>query len=465
MGQHCAVSTASLLSALREAVGNAHVLTDADLRAGYERDWTGRWRGRAAAVVRPESVEQVVAVLAVCGDSGAAVIPQGGNTGLVGGSVPRVEADREQVVLSLARLRDIEPVDAAAGEVTAAAGVTLGALQEHARPAGFGFGVDLGARDSATIGGMVATNAGGMQVFRHGPMRAQMVGIEAVTAAGSVLRRLPGLVKDNTGYHLPSLLAGSEGTLAVITRARLRLVPLHPRRAVALLAVDDAGAAVELAATLRQALPNLLAAELFFDDGMMLVLNHGGGERPFKQPYPAYLLVEVDGATDPSDALVEAVDAAGGLVREVVVAADPAGRERLWRLRERHTEAVNAEGVPHKLDVAVPVSRLAAYATEVREAIRAVAPDASVYLYGHVSDGNLHVNVVGPPPEDESVDDAVLELAIAMGGTVSAEHGIGVAKVGWLERDRGKANVAAMRAIKQALDPDWMLNPGVLLRR
>jgi FAD/FMN-containing dehydrogenase len=464
MAQDCAVSKPSLISALRDAAGGAHVLTDADLRAGYERDWTGRWVGRAAAVVRPQSTEQVVAVLAACRDGGAAVIPQGGNTGLVGGSVPRAVGDREQVVLSLSRMRELDAVDSAAGEVTVAAGATLSELQAHARQAGFGFGVDLGARDSATVGGMVATNAGGMQVFRHGPMRAQLLGIEAVTADGSALRRLPGMVKDNTGYHLPSLLAGSEGTLAVITHARLRLVPLRSRRTVALLALDDAAAAVEVAGTLRRSLPNLLAAELFFDDGMMLVLNHAGGDRPFHEPHPAYLLVEADGATDPSNGLVEAIDATTGLVRDAVIAADPAGRERLWRLRERHTEAVNAQGVPHKLDVAVPVSRLASYASEVREAIRGVAPDASVYLYGHVGDGNLHVNVVGPPPEDETVDAAILELAIAMGGTVSAEHGIGVAKVDWLERDRGAADVAAMRAIKRALDPTWMLNPGVLFR-
>ena len=461
----CGVTPVSdgLLSSLRDAVGDAHVLTDADLRAGYERDFSGRWTGRAAAVVRPESTEGVAAVVAACREAGAAVIPQGGNTGLVGGSVPRAVADREQVVVSFTRMRDLEPVDAAAGELTVAAGATLGALQEHIRPSGFAFGVDLGARDSATIGGMVATNAGGVQVFRHGPMRSQLVGFEAVTADGSVLRRLPGLVKDNTGYHLPSLLAGSEGTLALITRARLRLLPLQSRRAVALMAVDDAGAAVELTATLRRTLPDLLAAEMFFDEGMMLVLGHAGGERPFREPHPVYLLVEVDGATDPSDELVAAIGSAEGLVRDVVVAVDPAGRDRLWRLRERHTEAVNALGVPHKLDVAVPVARLAAYVDQVREAIRGVAPDASVYLYGHAADGNLHVNVVGPPPKDEAVDGAVLELTIAMGGSISAEHGIGVAKVGWLERDRGAADIAAMRAIKEALDPTWMLNPGVLL--
>jgi FAD/FMN-containing dehydrogenase len=278
-----------------------------------------------------------------------------------------------------------------------------------------------------------------------------------------VIRRLPGLVKDNTGYHLPSLLAGSEGTLAVVTRARLRLVPLLARRSVALLALDGPEAAVRLSGDLRRTLPNLLAAEIFFDEGMALVLRHTGGERPFRAAHPAYLLVEVDGATDPTGELADAIEAAGDLVRDVAIASDESGRDRLWRLRERHTESVNAEGIPHKLDIAVPVSRLAAYAHQVKETIRDVAPDASVYLYGHIGDGNLHVNVVGPPPDDEAVDEVILRLAISMGGTISAEHGIGVAKVGWLSEDRSAADVAAMRAIKHALDPVGILNPGVLL--
>ncbi|HEX6654925.1 MAG TPA: FAD-binding oxidoreductase [Candidatus Limnocylindria bacterium] len=460
----CGVSSdGGLLSALRTAVGEQHVLADADLRAGYETDWTRRWRGEALAVVRPGSSEEVSAVLLACADAGAAVVPQGGNTGLVGGSVPRAASERPQVVVSTSRLRDLEPVDVSAGEVTAAAGVTLGALQAHVRAVGFDLGVDLGARDSATIGGMIATNAGGVQVLRHGPMRAQLIGLEAVLADGSVVRRLPGLVKDNTGYHLPSLLAGSEGTLAVITQARLRLVPLRTRRATALCGVDDAATAIALLVALRTTLPDLLAAELFFDEGMSLVLAHAGGERPFPQPHPAYLLVEVDGADDRTAELAAALEATGGLLRDAVLASDRSARERLWRLRERHTEAVNAVAVPHKLDVAVPVGTLATFVDSVREAIGEVAPDASVYLYGHAGDGNLHVNVVGPPPDDESVDDAVLELAIRHGGTISAEHGIGVAKVEWLERDRGAADVAAMRAIKQALDPANLLNPGVLL--
>lgn len=454
---------APLLDALRAALGTSNVLTDADLRAGYEVDWTGRWRGEAAAVVRPGSVDEVAAVLRACRSAGVAVIPQGGNTGLVGGSVPRGAAQRPQIILSTFHLRDLEPVDPLVGEVTVGAGVTLAALQAHAHAAGFGFGVDLGARDSATIGGMIATNAGGIHVLRHGPMREQLIGIEAVLADGSVVRRLPGMVKDNTGYHLASLLAGSEGTLAVITRARLRLVPLMASRAVAVLALPGAAEAVAVAGELRRALPSLAAAELFFNDGLALVLRHGGGEPPFRQAHRAYLLIEVEGSVDPTEQLA-AVLASTELVADAVLASDDAGRERLWRLRERHTEAINAEGIPHKLDVGLSVGRLAEFVDRVRTVVEAVAPGARTYLYGHVCEGNLHVGIIGPPPEDESVDDAVLRLTIEMGGTVSAEHGIGAAKVRWLEADRGAADVAAMRAIKRALDPGWMLNPGVLFR-
>jgi len=454
---------ADLFGALRAIVGDAHVLTDADLRATYETDWTRRWSGEAAAVVRPRTTDEVAGVLAACDAAGIGVIPQGGNTGLVGGSVPRVTATRPQVVVSLLRLHDLEPLEATAGEVTVAAGATLAAVQGHVRGAGLDVGVDLGARESATIGGMVATNAGGIGAFRHGPMRTQLVGIEAVLADGTVVRRLPGMVKDNTGYHLPSLLAGSEGTLGIITRVRLRLVARLPRRAVALLAMDGTDAVVAAFGELRAAVRDLAAAELFFEEGMRLVLQHAGGEPPFREPHPAYLLVEVEGASDPTDELAAAIEPLPG-VRDAVLAADAPGRERLWALRERHTESVNAAGIPHKLDVAVPIDRLARYAAEVRDAIAEVAPAARTYLYGHVGDGNLHVNVLGPPPDDESVDDVVLRLAIEHGGTVSAEHGIGIAKVDWLARDRGAGDLAAMQAIKRALDPGGTLNPGVLFR-
>jgi FAD/FMN-containing dehydrogenase len=446
----------TLLDRLAAAVGSRHVLTDVDLRASYEIDWTRRFAGSAVAVVRPGSTAEVAEILRACVDAGASVVPQGGNTGLVGGGVPR----GGEVVVSLRRLAEVEAVDGAAAEVTVGAGVTLAVLQAHARRAGYAFGVDLGARDSATIGGMVATNAGGINALRYGPMRAQLVGTEAVLADGSVIARLPGLPKDNTGYHLPSLLAGSEGTLAVITRARLRLRPLLAHRAVALLGLESTDAAASVVASLRRSVPALHAAELFYEDGLALVVRHAGVERPFRDKHSAYLLVEVADQTDPTDALVAAlaqIDAS-----DAVVAGDENGRHRLWQLRERHTEAVNAEGIPHKLDVAVPVARLAEFERRVRSLVSGAAPEARTILYGHVGDGNMHVNVLGLPAEDEAVDEAILRLAIELDGSIAAEHGIGIAKARWLEADRGTADVAAMRAIKRALDPKGILNPGVI---
>jgi FAD/FMN-containing dehydrogenase len=324
-------------------------------------------------------------------------------------------------------------------------------------------GVDLGARDSASIGGMVATNAGGANVLRHGPMRQQLLGFEAVRADGSVLLRLPGMPKDNTGYDLAGLLAGSEGTLAVLTRVRLRLVPRLAHRAVAVVGFADATTAVGAAIRLRRELGSVLALELFTDDGLALVMRHAHVVSPFAERRPVYLLVEVGSdVADPTDDLVVALDALGTDAAAAAVASDPGGRHRLWQLRERHTEAVNAEGVPHKLDVSVPLARYAELIERAPGVVAAVDPEARTFSYGHVGDGNVHVNILGPAPDDEAVDDAVLGLVLELGGSVSAEHGIGVAKVEWLVRDRGEATVAAMRAIKDAWDPAGILNPGVL---
>jgi len=452
------VSDDAFVSALRAIVGERHCLTDPDLRAGYETDWTRRFRGSARAVVRPGSVEQVAEVLRLCADAEVGVVPQGGNTGLVGGSVPR---DGE-VVVSLRRLGDVETVDLDAGEATCGAGATLAEVQQAARSAGWEVGVDLAARDSATIGGMVATNAGGANVLRHGPMRRQLIGFEAVLADGTIIRRLPGMVKDNTGYDLGGLIAGSEGTLAVLTRVRLRLVPPLARRAVAVAGFGSAAAAVEAASRLRRALGTVLALELFTDAGLELVMRHASAAPPFAERTPFYLLVEAGSdEADPTDGLANALEALE--VGEAgAIANDAVGRRRLWELRERHTESVNAEGIPHKLDVSVPVARFAELAERAPDAVRAVDGDARTIVYGHVGDGNLHVNILGPAPDDEVVDDAVLELTLRLGGSVSAEHGIGIAKVDWLIRDRGEAAVEAMRAVKRAWDPSWILNPGVI---
>jgi FAD/FMN-containing dehydrogenase len=451
--------TDALQATLRDIVGDAHCLTDPALRASYETDWTRRFHGEALAVVRPLTTDEVARVLAACADAGVGVVPQGGNTGLVGGSVPR----GGEVVLSLLRLNEIVEVDPGAGEVTVGAGATLAAVQAAARAAGWEVGVDLGARDSATIGGMVATNAGGVNVVRHGSMRSRLLGFEAVRADGTVLRRLPGMPKDNTGYDLGALLAGSEGTLAVITAVRLRLVPPLRQRAVSVIGFASARAALAAASELRRTLASVLALELFTDAGLELVMRHASAAPPFAARTPFYLLVEVaSDDADPSDGLFAALAALELDDSSVAVAVDPAGRHRLWQLRERHTEAINAEGVPHKLDVSVPADRYAELVEGAPTVVAAAAPGARAIVYGHVGDGNLHVNVLGPSPEDEGADDAVLELVLELGGSVSAEHGIGVAKVRWLVRDRGPEAVAAMRAIKDAWDPAGIMNPGVM---
>jgi FAD/FMN-containing dehydrogenase len=456
------MSPDALLGALRAIIGDRHCITDAGLRASYETDWTRRYRGTALAVARPGNVDEVAAVLRVCNEADVGVVPQGGNTGLVGGSVPRAG----EVVLSTLRLNELGPVDAEAGEVTIGAGATLSAVQRAARVAGWEVGVDLAARDSATLGGMVATNAGGVNVVRHGPMRSQLAGYEAVLADGSVVRRLPAMAKDSTGYDLGGLLAGSEGTLAVITEVRLRLVPPLRHRAVCVIGFADAATAVAAAAELRRRLASVLALELFTDAGLELVMRHAAIGPPFAVRTPIYLLVEAGSDEgDPADALFAMLETISVDEASVAVATDADARERLWQLRERHTEAMNAEAVPHKLDVSVPMARYAELVERAPATVAAVRPDARTILYGHAGDGNLHVNVLGPAPDDPAVDDAVLGLVLELGGSVSAEHGIGIAKVDWLARDRGGATVAAMRALKAAWDPKGILNPGVLFRR
>jgi FAD/FMN-containing dehydrogenase len=448
----------TLLDELCAAVGDAHVLIEDDLRKSYEIDWTGRFSGSACAVVRPGSTEQVAAVVRACAEFETPVVVQGGNTGLVGGGIPR----GGEVLLSLTRLSELGEVDVAAGQVTAGAGVTLAALQQRARSAGLDFGVDLAARDSATVGGLTATNAGGIRVLRYGSMRAQVVGAEAVLADGSVVSRLGGLAKDNTGYDLVSLLCGSEGTLGILTRLRLRLVPRLSARAVALVALPDAAAAVSLLPALRERLPDLAAAELFFADGLALVRAYGGLSAPFPTEHPAYLLLECAGLTDPTDALVEVVADMDGLL-DATVATDTAGQRALWAYREQHTEAISAAGVPVKLDVSVPVGRLPELASRLEGVVREVAPQTKLVVFGHVNEGNLHVNVLDAGERDEEVTDAVLRLVAELGGSISSEHGVGRAKVAWLGLSRSPQEIAAMQAVKDALDPGGLLNPGVLL--
>jgi FAD/FMN-containing dehydrogenase len=439
----------ALLDALRAVAGPAHVLAG---EARYERDVTGRFGGPAAAVVRPGCAAEVAGVLAACTDAGAAVVPQGGNTGLVGGGVPR----GGEVVLSLARLTAIGELDPMARQVTVGAGVTPVALAAALRGTGLALGVDFGARDAATIGGMVATDAGGAQVLRHGTMRARVAGLEAVLADGRVLRRLSGLVKDNAGYDLPQLLVGSEGTLAVITAVRLALVETPAALVTALIGAGSLAEAVARVARARSTLPGLQAAEVLDAPGLALVRQHLRLPHPLEREHPVYVLIET--ADD-----VEALAGAAGDAADVAVADDTARREALWRYREALNPAVNAAGVPHKLDVSVPIGAMADFAEATVAAVRALDPAARTILWGHLGDGNLHVNVLGFAADDERVDETVLGLVAEHGGSISAEHGVGVAKRRFLGLTRTPEEVATMAAVKRALDPAGVLNPGVVL--
>jgi FAD/FMN-containing dehydrogenase len=453
----------TLEAALRTAVGTEHVLVDSDLRASHETDWTGRFTGPSRAVVRPATTAQVARVLSACCDARVPVIVQGGNTGLVGGSVPAPgPPGHAPVVLLTTRLTELGPVSRASRQVTAGAGVTLAALTAHARGAGLDFGVDLAARDSATVGGMVATNAGGIRVIRHGSMREQVAGIEAALVDGRVISRLEGLAKDSTGYDIGHLLAGSEGTLAVVTRLRLRLVTAEPERAVALIAIRDTAEAIDLLATLRAELAGISAAELCFAPGLALTARHLGVGIPLEGSGGAYILVEVAGETDPLDDLLGALEACAQVL-DATVASSAADRARLWALREGHAEAISSAGVPVKLDVSVPMDRLAELVERLPGAVAAVEPAAQLIIFGHLAEANLHVNVLRATGNGEAVTGNVLRLVASLGGSISSEHGVGRAKAAWLDLSRSRAEIDVMQSIKAAFDPFGLLNPGVLI--
>lgn len=442
---------------LVELLGPAHVLTEPGRLASYATDWTGRFHGLPSAVVRPSSAAEVAEVVRWCRQHGVGLVAQGGNTGLVGGGI----AVDGGIVCSAERLRVAGEVDLLAQQTTVGAGVTLGELHRLAGPHALRYPVDFGAREQATAGGTVATNAGGVHVVRFGTTRRQVVGMEAVLGTGEVIAHLGGLEKDNTGYDLPGLLCGSEGTLGVVTGVRLRLVAEPAFRTAALVGFASVAAAVAATVVLRRS-HELEAAELLLPPGLALVGSWLGAAVPLDPLPAAALLVEVASDDEPTLRLAEQLAACPG-VTATAVAEEPGRRAGLWRLRHAHPQAIAARARPAKLDVAVSPARVAELVERLPGVVERVAPGAETWLFGHVADGNIHVNVTGCDPDDPRLEEAVLRLVVDLDGTISAEHGIGRLKRRWLDLCRSPAELGAFRAVKRALDPDGICNPGVLL--
>jgi FAD/FMN-containing dehydrogenase len=468
---------ADTLERIRDALGPAGVLdAPADLEK-YLTDFRGLYRGVTPLVACPRDTAEVARVLAICNEGGIGVVPHGGNTSYCGGATPSAAGD--QVVLSLHRMNRIRNVDAANHSIVAEAGCVLADVQSAAREAGRLFPLSLGSEGSCQLGGNLATNAGGLAAVRYGVARDLVLGLEVVLADGRVIHGLSALRKDNTGYDVRHLFIGAEGTLGVITAASLKLFPLPRTVETAFMAVPDMTAAVAVLARLREATGDCVTSfEYLPRIAVELTTRHVPGVvDPLGSKHPAYVLCEI--STSRSDpqlrALLETeLDScmAEGIALDATIAESGAQRDALWKLRESVPEAQRHEGASIKHDVSVPVASLPAFVDQASAAVARVAPDARLVAYGHVGDGNLHFNLSEPVgggahagflASQDAINDAVHECVRRFGGSISAEHGIGQLKRELLRRYEDPAALAAMRAIKQALDPQGILNPGKVL--
>ncbi|MDB5820190.1 MAG: hydroxyacid dehydrogenase [Rhizobacter sp.] len=464
-----------LLRRLHEVVGDAGLVTDQDAQAPYLTDWLGKWRGRTALVVRPKDTEECAAVVRICHETHTPVVAQGGNTGMSGGATP--DASGAQVVLSLSRMNAIRSVDAINNTLTAEAGVLLANVQQAAQAAGRFFPLSLGSEGSCTIGGNLATNAGGIAVLRYGNTRDLVLGIEAVLPDGRIWNGLRALRKDNTGYDLRHLFIGSEGTLGIITAAVLKLFPRPLGRTTAWVGAASLESLVELLSSLRESVgERLVAFEMMSRESLALVLANVVDTRsPLAGEHAFHALVELaDTQQEGLDELLEnglAAAMEAGLLEDVVMSRNQAQALSFWKIREGISQAQVRAGKAIKHDIALPISSLATFASRAETAVRAVQPNAHIVNFGHLGDGNLHYNVLTPPattPEQlaaqtESLNRVVHDLVVQMGGSISAEHGIGQ-----LRRDENRHYKPAleyelMMRIKQALDPNHLMNPGKLL--
>jgi FAD/FMN-containing dehydrogenase len=461
-----------LLSALRAALGDKAVLTEAADRAGFETDWRRLFSNPALCVLLPESTEQVAASVRLCAAAGVGIVPQGGNTGLVAGAVP-VAGEKRQVVLSLRRMRQVLQLDPVSDTILVQAGATLQEVQEAAIAAGRLFPVSLAAEGTAQIGGAISTNAGGLQVLSYGSMRAQVLGLEVVLPDGRIWDGLRALRKDNTGFDLKQLFIGAEGMLGIVTSACLKLAPAVTDHATALVGLASPGAAMALFQALRaQSGAALTLCEFLARPAMELGAAHAqGGRLPFQAE--AYMLVELSAhtASENNLARLEEVLAAAleaGIAQEAVIAQSERERADLRALREAVSDGELAEGGAVKHDIAVPLALIPETVAAIEALVGTKYPDCRLNIFGHIGDGNLHVNV--RPPAGRNLADlsdrkaaitADIEgLAVAKGGSFSAEHGIGQMRIAGMHAHKAAIELELMRRLKEAFDPQGVLNPG-----
>lgn len=456
---------------LKAALGPDGWAQDAFEVAPYLTEWRNRWTGETPIVLKPASTDEVARVVTICARHGTAIIPQGGNSGLVGGQIPYGE-----VLLSTRRLRTVRDVTPLDDAMTLEAGITLLEAQQHATAAGRFFPLSLAAEGSATIGGVISTNAGGTQVLRYGMMRDLVLGIEAVMPNGEIFNGLKRLRKDNTGYDLKQLLIGGEGTLGVVTAATLKLFPIMRSRAVALVALETAAASIELLARAKEETGGGVEAfELMKDLGAGLVVKNITDSRWPLDPIPAWsVLIEIasgtpGGAEAQMERLLE-VAFEEGLITDAAIAQNDTQRAAFWRLREEHSASLKPEGGGWKHDVSVPISRIAEFIEEATAAVERFHPGARVSCFGHIGDGNLHYDILPGVGEDipaflarwKEGSQIVHDIVAQYDGSISAEHGLGRLKTEEVKRYKSPLEVATMAAIRQAIDPQRIMNPAVL---
>ena len=465
----------SLIEELAAIVGAENVLTEPDDTAPYLLDWRGRYRGTARCVVRPSTTEAVSAVVRVCAQAGVAIVPQGGNTSLCGAGIP--DESGETVLISLSRLNRIRAIDSANNTIIIEAGCVLQTLQEAAAQAGRLFPLSLAAEGSCQIGGNLSTNAGGVHVMRYGNMRELALGLEVVLPSGEIWNGLRGLRKDNSGYDLKQLFIGAEGTLGIITAAVLKLFPLPQSVATAWMAISTPSAAVRLLGELQGAFgTGLNACELVSDIALGLVLKHIPGAQAPLARSPWHLLVEVSGESEEGvlrAALEGFLEQAlkNGAISDAVLAQNSAQARRLWALRENISEAQKIEGLSIKHDLSVPISYIGEFLDRADAALKQAFPSYRIVAFGHVGDGNLHYNQSKPETMENDafiaaqsqINRIVHDIVNDLGGSISAEHGLGQLKREEILRYKSPLEMEMMRAVKRALDPQGLMNPGKVL--